>query len=92
MKKKTNPRKIPRTEEDVRKAERFGQTQGVELTFTIFFTALLDKGFVPRERIPDLWDACLYVSDSIIKGYCNVYEQRKMLQEEYGIKFSDLRA
>lgn len=91
MSKKKNPRKIPATLEDVNKAQRLGQAQGVDLAFTIFFTALLDKGIVTRENIPEVWAATCYVADSIKEGYVNIYEQQKMLEEEYSIRFSKLR-
>lgn len=89
-KKKPNPRKVPATQADVDKARKQGQTQGVELAMAIFFTAILDKGYVDREKIPALWDSVLYVSGSIIDGYVNIFEQKKMLLEEYGIEFSEL--
>lgn len=88
--KKTNPRKIPKTQADVDKARKLGQSQGIELAMTIFFTAVLDKGFLQPEEIPKLWDAVLYVSKSIIDGYVNIYENKKMLEEEYGVTFSKL--
>lgn len=90
MSKKTNPRKIPKTQADVDKARKQGQSQGVDLAMSIFFTAVLDKGFIDREQIPELWDAVVYVSGSIIEGYVNVFEQKKMLEEEYGITFAKL--
>ena len=90
MSKKPNPRKIPKTQADVDKARKHGQSQGIELAMTIFFTAILDKGFLPTEDIPKLWDAVLYVSGSIIEGYVDIYEQKKMLEEEYGVTFSKL--
>lgn len=89
--KKPNPRRIPRTQADVDHALKLGQAQGVDLAMTIFFTAMMDKGIVPREQVPKMWDACLYVSDSIIKGYVNIYEQQRVLQEEYGISFEKIR-
>lgn len=90
MSKKTNPRKIPKSQADVDKARKHGQSQGIELAMTIFFTAVLDKGFLPPEDIPKLWDAVLYVSKSIIDGYVDIYENKKMLEEEYGVTFSKL--
>lgn len=89
-KKKPNPRKVPATQADVDKAKREGHNTGITLAMAIMFTAILDKGFVERERIPDLWNAVQYVSQSIIDGYVNVYDQLKMLEEEYGIEFSKL--
>lgn len=88
--KKVNPKKIPRTQADVDKARKKGQSQGISLAMAIFFTAVLDKGFLEREQIPALWDAVLYVSGSIIDGYVNIFEQKKMLEEEYGVTFSKL--
>lgn len=43
MAKKTNPRKIPRTEEDVRKAELKGQMRGITVCLTIVLYVLKDK-------------------------------------------------
>ena len=91
MAKKPNPRKIHRTQADVDKAQRLGQSQGVDLAFTIFFMASLDKGIIERENVPKLWEAVCYVADSIKNGYVNVYEQQRILEEEYGITFSKLR-
>lgn len=88
--KKPNPRKVPATQADVDKARKEGQTQGLDLAMTIFFTAALDKGFLKREQVPAFWDAALYVSGSIIDGYVNIFEEKKMLTEEYGIEFSKL--
>lgn len=88
--KKPNPRKIPKTQADVDKARKLGQSQGIELAMTIFFTAVLDKGHLPTEDIPKLWESVLYVSKSIIDGYVNIYENKKMLEEEYGVTFSKL--
>ena len=88
---KKNPRKILRTQADVDKAQRLGQAQGVDLAFTIFFAAVLDKGIVEREQVPKLWESVCYLADSIKEGYVNVYESQKMLEEEYGITFSKLR-
>lgn len=89
--KKPNPKKIPCTMDDVNKAQRLGQAQGCDLAFTIFFTALLDKGIVDRENLTEVWAATCYVADSIKEGYVNIYEQQKMLEEEYGIRFTKLR-
>ena len=89
-KKKTNPRKIPATLEDVRKAQRLGQSQGIDLTFTLFFTAMLDKSYLEPEEIRGAWDAICYVADSVSKGYVDLYDNKKMLEEEYHIKFTDI--
>ena len=89
--KKTNPKKIPCTMDDVKKAQRLGQAQGCDLAFTIFFCALLDKGIVSKENLPEVWEAACYVADSIKEGYVNIYEQQQMLEEEYGVRFSKLR-
>lgn len=90
MSQKTNPKKVPKTQADVDKARKLGQAQGVDLSMTIFFTALLDKAIIEPEEVKQVWDACLYVSDSIVKGYVNVYEQQKILKEEYGVTFDKI--
>ena len=53
MKHKTNPKKIGRTQSDVDKARKQGQADGLEVAMAIFFMAILDKGFVKPERIPE---------------------------------------
>lgn len=87
---KKNPRNIPATQADVKKARKLGERYGCDLAFTVFFTAILDKGFIPREEMTKFWAACLYVSDSFAKNYATIYEQQKVLEEEYGIRFSKL--
>ena len=56
----------------------------------MFFVAMLDKGFLDREKVPEAWDAIKYVADSVSNGYVDVYEQKKMLEEEYRIRFADV--
>jgi hypothetical protein len=52
--------------------------------------AMLDKGFLTREQVPEAWAAICYVADSVSKGYVNIYEQQKVLEEEYQIRFADI--
>ena len=83
--KKTNPRKVKGyTLEDVNKAEKKGQENGLKLSMVIFLTVLVDK-FNGEEYIQDVWRECEDLSDSISKGYVDFWDLKSTLEEEYNI-------
>ena len=83
MKKKVNPNRKPATQADVEKA----RTQGVSLAMAIFLTVLVDK-FNGAEYIKEVWTAVNNLSDSISKGYVDLFDLKKVLEEEYNIELS----
>lgn len=81
---KTNPKKIPRTEADVRKAFDDGVKQGVSNATAIFLTVMLDK-FGARDKVQDIWNEICDLSDSIGQGYVSLGDLRHVLLTEYQI-------
>ena len=82
-KKKVNPNRKPATQADVEKA----RMQGVSLAMAIFLTVLVDK-FNGAEYIKEVWAAVNSLSDSISKGYVDLFDLKKVLKEEYNIELS----
>ena len=89
MAKKTNPRKIPRTQADVDRAFQFGCYKGSETALIILVHTVCDMG-VDDDFVERLWDDYKYNVDSIHKGYMKLGDVRKTLEEERNIEFDDL--
>ena len=85
MKKKINPKRKPATLADVNKAKKQAQDDALNLAMCIFLTVLLDKENADKEIIKRVWGEVNELSDSIAKGYVNIYDLRKTLSEEYDI-------
>lgn len=83
--KRINPRRRPATLADVEKAKREAQDKGLNLAICIILSALLDRGFLDPEQMRPAWNAINDKSDSIIKGYCNINDLRRVLADEYEI-------
>ena len=82
--KKTNPRRKPATQADVKKAKEQAQEDAVRLAWSIFFTVLRDKEGYALEDMRRIWAEINDLSDSIAKGYCTVSDLRTILREEAG--------
>ena len=88
--KKKNPRRRPATWEDVKRAEKQGQTNGLTLAMVIFLTVLVDK-FAGEDYIQDVWREVNSLSDSISKGYVDLWDLKKVLEEEYNIVLGEAK-
>lgn len=84
MSKKTNPRKIPRTQEDVDRAWEKGVIDGVSNASAIFLTVLLDK-FNGADYVPEIWKEICKLSEEIAENRVSVADLRSVLREEYEI-------
>ena len=84
--KKTNPRKIPVTAADVKKAAKSGVEEAVSATQAIFFTVLRDNEGYDNERLADFWRAVKDLSEGIIEGYVSISDLKHVLKEEAGIR------
>lgn len=84
MAKKVNPRKIPRTQEDVDKAWDKGVLTGVSNACAIFLTVLLDK-YNGGDYIKAVWDDINKLSEEVKERRVSVADLRKTLLEEYGV-------
>lgn len=82
---KTNPKKIPRTEADVRKAFADGVNCGVYNATAIFLTVLLDH-YGMHDRIMDVWKDICRLSEEVGDGAVSVADLKHVLLTEYEIK------
>ena len=82
---KTNPRRRPASEEDVRRAWDDGVLAGVTNACAIFLTVLVDK-FDGGLYIPDVWREINKLSEEIAERRVSVADLRAVLREEYGIE------
>lgn len=85
MARKVNPRRRPATQADVIKAKSKAVNEAVKLAWTILFSVLWDKEQYTPEDMQRVWKEVDALSDSIIKGYCNVSDLRAVLREEAGV-------
>lgn len=85
MSKKTNPRKIPRTQEDVDRAWDKGVIDGVSNASAIFMTVLVDK-FDGADHIQDVWREINKLSEEVKERRVSVADLRRVLLEEYDIR------
>ena len=85
MSKKTNPRNRPASQADIIKAKKQAQTQAINITWAIFFTVMRDKEGYGKKRLRRVWNEVNELSDSISKGYVNVKDLMRVLDEEAGI-------
>lgn len=81
---KVNPRKIPRSEADVIKAQKQGFQEGVQGALTIMLYTLKDKFSADDEQLKAFADAFNYTVDSINKGYVTDKDLRTVIKDEYG--------
>lgn len=86
MKKRINPRRKPATQADVKKAKLEAAHEATSLAMALIFTALLDGGHLEPEELFAAWKRVQYLTDSVDKGYVNIFELRKVLREEYRIE------
>lgn len=84
MPKKTNPRKIPRTQEDVDRAREQGILDGVSNACAIMMTVLLDK-FNGGDYIAQIWEEVNKLSEEVKERRVSIPDLRRVLLEEYGV-------
>lgn len=83
MNKKTNPKKIPKTQADVDRAEEKGRIFGMEFAVHLVLWILLDKHDAPDEDVQVLNEEVKYLCDSINRGYVSYADIRRALKEEH---------
>jgi len=80
---KTNPRNIPRTEEDVKRARMEGQIEGMRLTEALCLLTICDK--YPEMDALAFWGEVAEKTKSTDERYMTAADVRNTLREEYGI-------
>lgn len=83
---KLNPRRRPCSQADVNRAKKSTQEEAVSYAQVIFLSVLTDKECADKETIQRVWNEINERSDSIAKGYVNLFDLRRVLNEEYDIK------
>lgn len=81
--KSPNPRKIPRTQADVDRAEEQGRITGMEFMATVTLWVLLDKHNAPDDEIQVFNEEIKYLMDSIAKGYVSYPDIVRTMKEEH---------
>ncbi len=84
MPKKTNPRKVPRSQEDCDRAWQKGVIDGVSNACAIFLTVLLDK-FGGEDHIQEVWREINKLSEEVREKRVSVSDLRRVLADEYGV-------
>lgn len=82
---KTNPRNMPATVADVKKAAKAGVAEAVTSTQVIFFTVLRDKNGFDKEELVDFWENVKSLSDEILEGRVSIGDLRHVLKVEADI-------
>ena len=82
---KTNPKRIPRTEADCRKAFEAGVNAGVFNASAIFLTVMLDK-FGMAARLQEIWGEVTKLSEEVGERRVSIADLKCVLLEEYGIR------
>ena len=85
MSKKINPHRHPVSQADIIKAKREAQNTAINYAWAIFFTVLRDKEGWGKQRLARLWQEIGELSDSIAKGYVNIKDLMRVLDEEANI-------
>lgn len=79
---KTNPRSIPRSEADVRRARREGWVEGIRLNEALWLLTLFDKH--PEVDAAAVWFEVCEMTKSTDRRYMTAADVRNTLREEYG--------
>lgn len=87
-KRNTNPRKIPKTQADVDRAEAKGRLFGMEFMGNLILWILADKHDAPDEDMNQLTKEINYLCSSINEGYVSYPDICRALREEHNTEFS----
>lgn len=87
MGKKTNPRRVPKTQADVDKAYERGRTDGAKSSIIIMMYAAKDKFGASDEQLTEFFEAITYTVDSINKGYITEKDLQTVIKEDYDMSF-----
>lgn len=83
--KKTNHRRRPATQADVKRAKREAQNEALSLSMVIFLTVMKDKEGATNEDLYRIWKEIEDLSDSVVQGYVDLWDLKTVLEKEYNI-------
>lgn len=81
---KTNPRRRPASQDNVKRAWEQGVNDGVRNAATIFLTVIADYLRLEKQ-IPEIWQQVCKLSEEVAEGRITFADLRHVLKEEYGI-------
>ena len=81
----TNPRNIPKTQEDVDRAWEKGVLDGVSNASAMFLTVLVDK-FQGADYVQPVWTEIVKLSEEVKERRVSIADLRTVLREEYGVE------
>ena len=82
--KKKNPT-VQLRQSDIKKMKREASDKALKYGLVIFLTVMRDKEGYGIKRLKRLYDRIQNLSDSISKGYVNLFDLEKVLREEANI-------
>lgn len=85
--KKTNPRKIPVNQAELKKAKKEAVKEAIRYHNVLTFTVLGDKFGFDHKKMHEFWGYINDLSDSLNEGYINFNDLRHVLEEEYQVRF-----
>lgn len=85
MQKKTNPRKIPRTQADVERAYNDGIAEGLSRGIDLMLYVLIDKHDAPMDDVQQFAGELNHAAQCVAEGYVTWADIRQMLKE-YGVE------
>lgn len=88
MKKKVNPRRIPVSAADLKRAKNMASDKGVKLAIAIFLTVLCDDFGFSKEQVQYAWKRLNKLSEEIGEGRISTRDLLMVLKDEYGIELS----
>lgn len=83
---KTNPRRVPATQADVKRAYQDGVTEGIERGIQLLLFTLIDKHDAPTDDIQQLARELNYTAESVSRGYIKWADIEETLKIEYEVE------
>lgn len=72
-------------EKRIRDTRKQVTDEAVEFALVLFFSVVLDKGYVSEDDILRLWEDFNARADDVRSGRVKLHEWREVLRKEYGI-------
>lgn len=88
-KKKVNPRRVPLTAADLKRAKETAVDRAMEKAWALMFTVLRDKEGMGPDDLERIADEVWALAESVAQGYCTVSDLRDVLKRESHIQITE---
>lgn len=88
-KKRVNPRRVPLTAADLKRAKETAVTKAAEKAWALMFTVLRDKEGMSDEDLVRIANEVWDLAESVAQGYCTVADLRDVLRREAHIRITE---